>query len=146
MTEFDQKRIANWIGDAFAILCVRAGGGSPAERKVRLGFEAILRQLGTPPLRIITRSLPPPGRAVSATAADWRQIVHALDRCRAVFSRYGHLLDAAQQRTRALVETTRTFAYDALRARSQRPPAPPMPVAADPMLDNGLPAISAGLA
>lgn len=120
MTEFDHQRIANGIGDAFAILCVRASGGSAAERNVRLGFEAILRQLGTPPLRFIARSVPPPDRPVTASAADWRHILHSLDRCRTVFARYDGLLTAAQQRTRALLETTRTFAEAELRSRSQR--------------------------
>jgi hypothetical protein len=118
MTEFDEQRIVGWVSEAFAILCVRAGGGSVAEKKVRLGFESILRQLGTPPLRIIARSMPPLGRVISASSGDWRQIINALERSLAIFDRYEALVTPAQRRTRELVAATRQFAHEELRARA----------------------------
>lgn len=120
MTEFDHQRITSSIGDAFAILCVRAGRGSAAEKRVRLGFEAILRQLGTPPLRMIARSVPPAGRVVGTSSTDWRQIIGALERCLAIFRRYEPLLNANQRRTRELVEATLRFAHEELRHQLMR--------------------------
>lgn len=120
MTEFDRQRISNWIADAFAILCVRAGGGSAAERQVRLGFEAILRQLGTSPLRVVARSVPPAGRPIPASTADWRQIIHALERCRLTFSRYEVSLNPPERRTRELIEKTQGFAQQELAVRNGR--------------------------
>jgi hypothetical protein len=122
MTEPDQQRIAEWIGDAFAILCVRVGGLSRAETNLRLGFEAILRQLGTPPLRIIAASPPAFGRG-AVTTAELRLIRKALDCCAAVFQRYERVLTPSQRRNQALVRSARDFAEQELRAREMRGPA-----------------------
>lgn len=118
MTDLDQRRIAEWIGDAFAILCVRIGGMSEAETKVRLGFEAILRNLGTPPLRALAKAPPPLFGQTGASAADLRQIVKALDSCLAVFARYSPVLTVAQRRIELLVRATRRHAEEELRHRA----------------------------
>lgn len=118
MTERDQHRIAAWIGDAFAILCVRIDGFSAAEKQVRSGFEEILRQLGTSPLRIAARVPPPFGRERATSAADLRHILKALDACLAVFARYQPGLDEAQRRIQRLVTATRTHADEALRGHT----------------------------
>ncbi|MDO8542667.1 MAG: hypothetical protein Q7S40_19680 [Opitutaceae bacterium] len=120
MTEFDQRRIVKLIGDAFVILCVRVGGGSAAERKLRLGFEAILRQLGTTPLQVIASFVPLPGRHIGASTGDLRQIVRALDQCLAVFQRYASVLNPDQRRTQELIGATREFAEQELQARDPR--------------------------
>lgn len=117
----DRRRIAEWIGDAFAILCVRVSGYSQAEKHLRLGFEAILRQLGTSPLGAVTKSPLPPYAPPSATAADLRLIIKALDSCLATFERYSAVLNPSHQRTEALIQATRRFAEEALHAR-RRPP------------------------
>jgi hypothetical protein len=121
MTDLDQQRIAEWIGDAFAILCVRVGGLSAAERNLRLGFEAILRQLGTSPLREVARSTPPLYTRATATMSDLRQILKALDSCLAVFQRYDAVLNHAQRRIQILVRATRRFAEEELQSRSGAP-------------------------
>lgn len=121
MTELDQRRIAEWIGDAFAILCVRVGGFSDAETKVRLGFEAILRQLGTPPLRAIAQSPPPLYAQPGASTADLRHIIKALDSCLAIFNRYAAGLTTAQRRVELLVRATRRHAADELSRRAVSP-------------------------
>lgn len=118
MRERDQHRIAEWIGDAFAILCVRVDGLSAAEAKVRRGFEEILRQLGTSPLRIASRvALPPYGERPTSTA-DLRHILKALDACLAVFTRYAAGLTDSQRKIQSLVQATRAFAEEALRGRA----------------------------
>lgn len=120
MTDFDQQRIARWIRDAFTILCVRHAGSSPTERSLRLGFEAILIQLGTSPLHLAASTLPPPGRAAAASLADLRRIIDALDRCRAILRRYESMLNPTQREVHALVETTRRYALEELRARQSQ--------------------------
>lgn len=121
MTELDQRRIAEWIGDAFAILCVRVGGFSEAENKVRLGFESILRQLGTPPLRAITKAPPPLFAPTGASVADLRHIIKALDSCLAVFDRYSAVLTDTQRRVAILVRATRRHAHEEILYRTARP-------------------------
>lgn len=112
MTDLDQRRIAEWIGDAFAILCVRIGGFSEAENKVRLGFESILRQLGTPPLRAIAKAPPPLFAPTGASLGDLRHIIKALDSCLAIFDRYTAVLTTAQRRVELLVRATRRHAQE----------------------------------
>ncbi len=124
MTELDQRRIAEWIGDAFAILCVRVGGFSEAETKVRLGFEAILRQLGTSPLRAIAKAPPPLFAQAGASTADLRHIIKSLDSCLAVFERYAAGLTNAQRQIETLVRATRRHAQDELLRRQSRPKVP----------------------
>jgi hypothetical protein len=121
MTELDQQRVAEWIGDAFAILCVRVGGLSAAERNLRLGFEAILRQLGTSPLREISKSTPPLHPRATASTSDLRHILKALDSCLGVFERYAAVLTHAQRRIEVLVRATRRCADEELRNRSATP-------------------------
>jgi hypothetical protein len=121
MTDLDQQRVAEWIGDAFAILCVRVGGLSEAERNLRLGFEAILRQLGTSPLRVIAKSSPPLHTRATASIADLRHIMKALDCCLAVFQRYDAILTNAQRRIQFLVRATRRFAEEELHNRRAAP-------------------------
>jgi hypothetical protein len=118
MTEIDQQRIAEWIGDAFAILCVRVGGLSSAERNLRLGFEAILRQLGTSPLGIVAKSSPPLSSRATASTADLRHILKALDSCLAIFERYNVALTSGQRQIQGLVRATRAYADDELRSRT----------------------------
>lgn len=120
MTELDQRRIAEWIGDAFAILCVRVAGFSEAEKNVRLGFETILRQLGTPPLRAIAKAPPPVFSQAGASTGDFRQIIKALDSCLTVFQRYNGLLTIAQRRIEILIRATRRFAEEELQQRTTR--------------------------
>ena len=122
MTALEQQRIAEWIGDAFAILCVRVGGISAAEKNLRLGFEALLRQLGTSPLRVVSRTPPLPFAAATASTTDLRHIAKSLDSCLAVFERYDAVLTAAQRRIQILVRATRRFADEELRSRQL--PAP----------------------
>jgi hypothetical protein len=116
MTDFDQQRISESISDAFAILCVRVAGFSDNERKLRLGFEAILRQLGTPPLRFVSRAAPPPGH-LGATSSDLRFIIHALDACLAILNRYDAVLTMTERKLQILVRATRRFAEDEIRSR-----------------------------
>lgn len=125
VTDPDRQRIAEWIGDAFAILCVRTGGISAAERKLRLSFEAILRELGTSPLRVIARGLPSPPRRMPATAADLRHIAKALDACLRIFARYETVLTPHQRKIRELVAAARQFAEQELQAKTAatKPPA-----------------------
>jgi hypothetical protein len=120
MTDFDQQRIARWIRDAFTILCIRHAGSSRAERRLRLGFEAILIQLGTSPLHLAASTRPPPGRAAAASMADLRRIIDALDHCRAIFQRYESVLNPAQRKVHVLVETTREHALEELSERLGR--------------------------
>lgn len=117
----DRRRIAEWIGDAFAVLCVRVSGYSRAEKHLRLGFEAILRQIGTSPLGAITKTPLPPYAPPSATAADLRLIIKALDSCLATFERYGAVLNSSHQKIETLIRTTRQFAEEALHARGLPP-------------------------
>jgi hypothetical protein len=117
MTDLDQQRVAEWIGDAFAILCVRTGSRSAAETQLRLGFESLLRQLGTSPLRLISRTAPPVFQLAAASPSDLRQIIKALDSCLTVFDRYDAVLNAAQRRIQILVRATRRFADEELGAR-----------------------------
>jgi hypothetical protein len=120
MTELDQRRVAEWIRDAFAILCVRASGRSDAERKLRLGFEALLRHLGTSPLHEVTRSsLPFPG-GMHASTSDLRTIIKALDSCVVILQRYDSVLTTGQRRMQILVRATRRFAEEELGARTPR--------------------------
>ena len=130
MTDLDQQRIAEWIGDAFAILCVRIGGLSAAERNLRLGFEAILRQLGTSPLRVVANSRPPLYSRATASTADLRHILKALDCCLTVFQRYDAVLTEAQRRVQFLVRATRRFADEELRSRRSSAVRAPEPVLA----------------
>lgn len=116
MKPADQQRIAEWIGDAFAILCVRHGGTSAAEKNVRLGFESILRHLGTPPLHLMAKSPPPPAGG-NASSADLRHIIKSLDSCLAMFERYESALTAEQRRVQALVRSTRRHADEVLNGR-----------------------------
>src|SRR4051812_6159808 len=109
MTELDRQRIAEWIGDAFAILCVRISSASTAEKNLRLGFETMMRQLGTPPLRMVARGTPPPFCPVRASNGDLRTIAKALDCCLAVFHRYEAVLTEAQRRIQILVRATRRY-------------------------------------
>jgi hypothetical protein len=125
MTDLDQQRIAEWIGDAFAILCVRVSGLSPAERNLRLGFEAILRQLGTSPLCVVAKSAPPLHTRATASTADLRHILKALDSCLAIFQRYDAVLNHAQRRMQILVRATRRFAEEELQSRSTPPVSAP---------------------
>jgi hypothetical protein len=120
MTEYDQQRIAEWIGDAFAILCVRVGGLSAAETNLRLGFEALLRHLGTSPLSEVAKA-PPPRAGSPASAADLRNIIRALDCCLTVFRRYDAVLQPAQRRIQILVRATRRYAEEELAARAPQP-------------------------
>jgi hypothetical protein len=117
MTELDQQRVAEWIGDAFAILCVRIGGVSAAERNLRLGFEALLRQLGTSPLRMIAHHAPPAFRTTTASNADLRHIRTALDSCLTIFARYDPVLNTDQRRIQLLVRATRRYADEELQSR-----------------------------
>ena len=118
MNALDQQRIAEWIGDAFAILCMRLGGFSAAEHNLRLGFDAILRQLGTSPLRMVAKnSALAPLSATTASSADLRHIVKALDSCLAIFERYDAVLTSTQRRIQILVRAARCHAEDELHAR-----------------------------
>ena len=120
MTDQDHRSITEWIGDAFAILCVRVGGYSKAETNVRLGFEAILRHLGTPPLRAISKSPPPLFAQVGASSSDLRHIIKALDSCLVIFDRYAAVLSVAQRRLEILIRATRRHAEEELRSRGAR--------------------------
>jgi hypothetical protein len=117
VTDLAQQRIAEWIGDAFAILCVRQSGLSDAETNLRLGFEDMLRRLRIPPLGVVAKSAPAPFRPIAATTADLRHIAKALDSCLAVFARYDGVLTPAQRDMRRLVEETRRFAGQELEGR-----------------------------
>lgn len=121
MTDLDQQRITEWIGDAFAILCVRVGGLSAAERNLRLGFEAILRQLGTSPLHVVAKSTPPLQTRATASTSDLRHILKALDSCLTIFQRYDAVLTNAQRRMQILVRATRRFAEEELQSRGAAP-------------------------
>ncbi len=125
MTERDHQRIAEWIGDAFAILCVRLGSFSMAETNLRLGFESILRQLGTSPLREVSRSAPLRFGQVAASVGDLRNIIRALDACLGVFQRYDAVLTTAQRRVQILVRTSRRYAEEEVAARQNQGPAVP---------------------
>ena len=129
MTERDQQRIAEWIRDAFAILCARVGRLSEPEAHLRLGFEAILRQLGTPPLRMVatTAAFAHPR---TTSAADLRQIMKALDCCLAVFQRYDAVLTTAQRRIQILARATRRYAAEELQAQQRAAECEPAAVPA----------------
>jgi hypothetical protein len=122
MKPADQQRIAEWIGDAFAIFCVRQGGASVADKNVRLGFEALLRHLGTPPLQLRAKTPPLPDD-VSASSTDLRHIIKALDACLAVFERHDSALTTAQRRMQSLVRSTRRHADEELHGRRTIIPA-----------------------
>ena len=117
VTPLDQQRVAGWIGDAFAILCVRVGGVSEAETSLRLGFESILRQLRIPPLGVVAKAAPAPYRRVAATNADLRHILKALNSCLAIFQRYDAVLTPAQREVKNLVQHTLQFAEQEIEAR-----------------------------
>jgi hypothetical protein len=117
VTALDQQRVAEWVGDAFAILCVRQSGLSDAETNLRLGFETILRQLRIPPLGVVAKSAPAPFRRIAATATDLRHISKALDCCLAIFERYDAILTPAQRDMQRLVQQTRRFAEQELESR-----------------------------
>ena len=117
MTERDQQRIAELVGDAFAILCVRVGGVSAAEKNLRLGMEATLRHLGTSPLREVTRTLRPIHGQAPASSGDLRNIIRALDACIAVLARYDAVLTATQRRLQILLCASRRYADEELAAR-----------------------------
>jgi hypothetical protein len=119
----DQQRIAEWIGDAFAILCVRGPAGSEAETNLRRGFEAILRELGSSPLRVLAGGKVPMQRPVPASTGDLRQIIKALDSCLAAFGRYDPVLTTAQRKTQVLIRATRRYAEEELAARHPDVPA-----------------------
>ena len=112
--------MADWIGDAFAILCVRIGGLSAAEKNLRLGFEALLRQLGTSPLRFVAQKPPPLSANTTASITDLRHIAKALDSCLAVFQRYDAVLTPPQRRIQILVRATRRLADEELGFRRRR--------------------------
>ncbi len=112
--------MVRWISDAFAILCVRVSGHSRAEKQLRLGFEAILRKLGTSPLRAITTSPLPAYAAPAVTSFDLRLILQALDACLALFERYSGVLDQNQRQIEDLMRSTRAFATEELGVRSAR--------------------------
>jgi hypothetical protein len=116
MMERDQQRIAEWIRDAFAILCARVGRFSEAETHLRLGFEAILRQLGTSPLRMVPAATPFAGR-MTTSPGDLRQIIKSLDCCLVVFQRYDAVLTTAQRKTQILARATRRYAAEELQAQ-----------------------------
>lgn len=120
MTDLDQQRVAAWIGDAFAILCVRISRSSLAETRLRRGFESILRELGTSPLRLIARRSPLPAARGSVTSADLRHILSALDAALTVFDRYAWVLTPTQHRARELVLAARCHAAEELAAAPQR--------------------------
>ena len=117
MTALDQQRVAEWIGDAFAILCVRLSGLSEAETNLRLGFESILRQLRIPPLGVVAKTAPAPYRRIAATPGDLRHILKALDSCLAIFERYERVLTPSQRDMQRLIQETRNFAQQELEAR-----------------------------
>jgi hypothetical protein len=118
VTPLDQQRVAEWIGDAFAILCVRVSGVSDAETNLRLGFESILRQLRIPPLGVVAKAAPAPyRRVVAATTADLRHILKALNSCLTIFERYDAVLTPAQREIKRLVQDTRQFAEQEIEAR-----------------------------
>jgi hypothetical protein len=120
VTDLEHQRVAEWLGDAFAILCVRVGGASEAESNLRLGFEAILRLLRIPPL-VTARAVPAPYRRVTATRADLRHILKALDSCLAIFQRYERVLTPTQRDLQQLVQQTRRFAEAELEMRTGQP-------------------------
>src|SRR5687768_9790898 len=117
VTALDQQRVAEWIGDAFAILCVRQSGLSDAETNLRLGFESILRHLRIPPLGVVARTAPAPYRRVAATSGDLRHILKALDSSLAIFERYHAMLTPAQRDMHHLIQETRRFAEQELESR-----------------------------
>ena len=121
VTSLDQQHVAEWIGDAFAILCVRLSGHSQAEASLRLGFEAILRQLRIPPLGILAKAAPAPYRRIAATTADLRHILKALDSSLAIFQRYGAQLAPAERELQQLIQETRRFAEQELESRGVHP-------------------------
>lgn len=128
----ETRRIIRWISDAFAVLCVRTSGRSKAEKQLCLGFEAILRELGSSPLHAITSSPLPAYAPPSATSGDLRLILHALDSCLATFARYEAVLDATQRRIEARMRETRMYALAALAARGARRAEASSPSSANP--------------
>lgn len=122
MTELDQRRITERIRDAFAILCVRTSGRSEAETKLRLGFEALLRHLGTSPLHEVAKTRMPTKPSTAASPADLRNIIHALDGCLAILERYDAVLSTSQRRIQFLARATRRFAEDVLSTPSNTAP------------------------
>lgn len=120
LTPVEQRKTRRWVSDAFAILCVRVSGHSHAEKQLRLGFEAILRQMGTSPLHAITASPLPVYAAPTVTSFDLRLILQALDSCLALFGRYGAVLNQNQRRIEEQIRTTRAFALEELGARITR--------------------------
>lgn len=127
LTPRETRRIVRWISDAFAVLCVRTSGRSKAEKQLCLGFEVILRELGSSPLQAITSSPLPAYAPPCATSGDLRLIIQALDACLATFSRYEAVLDATQRRLDARIRETRAHAIAALGARTLRRPETPTP-------------------
>jgi hypothetical protein len=123
VTDPDRQRIGEWIGDAFAILCVRVGGISAAERKLRLSFEAILRELGSSPLSVLARATPSPLKRMTASPADLRHIVKSLDACVRIFARYENVLTRHHRQIYDLVRAARRFAEEELQTKL-KPAAP----------------------
>lgn len=117
MTAPDQRRVAERIGDAFSILCVRLSGVSDTEASLRLGFEAILRHLRIPPLGVVAKSAPAPFRRIPATSADLRHILRALDSTLRIFQRYHAALTPSDRELQRLVQETRGYAEQELEAR-----------------------------
>src|SRR5690349_4354393 len=102
---------------------------SAADTNLRLGFEAILRQLGTSPLRVVTQKPPPLVSSIPASAADLRHIIKALDSSLRVFARYDPILNPAQRRIQILVRATRRYAEEELNARMKPAEAPTLTAA-----------------
>jgi hypothetical protein len=117
VTALDHQRVAEWIGDAFAILCVRQSGLTDAETNLRLGFERILRHLRVPPLGVVARSAPAAYRPINATTDDLRHIAKALDSCLAILQRYDPVLTPSQREMQRLVQETRCYAEQELESR-----------------------------
>jgi hypothetical protein len=117
VTTLDHQRVAEWIGDAFAILCVRHSGLTDAETNLRLGFERILRHLRISPLGVVARSAPAPYRPITATIGDLRHIAKALDSCLAILERYEAVLTPVQREMQRLVQETRLYAEQEIESR-----------------------------
>jgi hypothetical protein len=117
VTALDHQRVAEWIGDAFAILCVRHSGLTDAETNLRLGFERILRHLRIPPLGVVARSAPVPYRPIVATTCDLRHIAKALDSCLSILERYEAVLTPAQREMKRLVQEARLYAEQEIESR-----------------------------
>jgi hypothetical protein len=116
MTASDESHVAEWISDSFAIVCSRIGGFSDRERNIRRGFEAIMRQLGTPLIPPADAS-PADGFATGTSSDDLQQILQALDSSLTVFARYDRALTNAERRIQILLRATRRYTGEELHAR-----------------------------